>query len=129
MYEWQFCNLQQSKDDFSCEKIFLLDDSIRFVGVFSTDGPLLDLKYRDNINPLLSDDVLKNSVKRTALRHNSRCEDAGDMGMPLYTVTSYENVKRVTIPMDDKLLLLVSFERNKDEVKIINKILKNISKN
>ena len=44
------------------------------------------------------------------------------------TLTSYENVKRVTIPMDDKLLLLVSFERNKDEVKIINKILKNIFK-
>lgn len=119
----------ESKDDFSCEKIILLDDSIRFVGVSSTDGTLLDLKYRDSINPLLSDDAFKNSVKRTALRHNSRCEDVGDMGMPLYTVTSYENVKRVTIPMGDKLLLLVSFERNNDEVKIINKILKNISKN
>jgi hypothetical protein len=119
----------EPKDDFSCEKIILLDDSMRFVGVSSTDGNLLDLKYRDNINPLLSDDVLKNSAKRTALRYNSRCEDVGDMGMPLYTVTSYENVKRVTIPMDDKLLLLVSFERNKDEVKIINKILKNIFKN
>ena len=47
----------------------------------------------------------------------------------LCTLTSYENVKRVTIPLDDKLLLLVSFERNKDEVKIINKILKNIFKN
>ena len=58
---------------------------MRFVGVSSTDGNLLDLKYRDNINLLLSDDVLKNSAKRTALRYNPRCEDIGDMGMPLYT--------------------------------------------
>ena len=75
----------EPKADFSCEKIILLDDSIRFVGGSSTDGNLLDLKYRDNINPLLSDGVLKNSVKRTALRYNSRYEDVGDMGMHLYT--------------------------------------------
>ncbi len=98
-------------------------------GVSSTDGNLLDLKYRDNINPLLSNDALKNSVKRTVLRYNSRCEDVGDMDMSLYTVTSYENVKRVTISMADKLFLLVSFERNKSEVEIIDKILKNIFKN
>ncbi len=53
---------------------------LRFAGVSSTDGNLLDLKYRDNINPLLSDDILKNIVKKTALQYNSRCEDVGDMG-------------------------------------------------
>jgi hypothetical protein len=49
--------------------------------------------------------------------------------MCLCTLTSYENVKRVTIPMDDKLFLLVFSEQNKDKTKIIKKILENISKN
>ena len=121
--------LSESIDDFSCEKILTLDYSIRFVGVCSTDGLLLDFKYRDDLNPLLSDNILKKAVKKTALRHASREENIGDMGMPLYTVTAYENVKRATIPFSDKLLLLISFERNKDETKIIKKILDYIPKN
>ena len=67
------------------KKIISLDDSIRFVGVSSIDGHLLDLKYGDDINPLLPDDVLKNIVKKITLRYNSRCEDVDDMDMPLYT--------------------------------------------
>lgn len=116
------------KDNFSCEKIISLDHSIRFVGVCSTGGLLLDSKYRDDTHPLLSDDMLKKSIKKSALRHVSRGENIGDIGRPLYSITSYENVKRATIPLDDELLLLVSFERNEDEVKIIKKILDNIHK-
>ena len=75
----------EAADDFSCEKIISLDNSIRFVGMASIEGHLLDLKYRDGISPLLSNEMLKNTVRKTASRHISRCEDVGDMGMPLYT--------------------------------------------
>ncbi len=115
-------------DDFSCEKIISLDPSIRFVGVCSTEGFLLDFKYRDDIIPLLTDDALKNAIKKTALRYVSRVEYMGDMGELLYTVSAYERVNRATIPLVEKLLLLVSFERNDDESKIIKKILEEISK-
>ncbi len=110
-------------DNFSCEKILSLDPSIRFVGVCSTDGFLLDSKYREDITPLLSDDMLQDAIRKIALRYGSRVEHMGDMGDLLYTISTYERVNRATILFVDKLLLLVSFERNDDESKIIKKVL------
>jgi hypothetical protein len=58
---------------------------MRFVDISFIDGHLLDLKMGDDINPSLSYDVLKNTVKKIVLRYNSSCEDVGDMDVPLYT--------------------------------------------
>ena len=43
----------EATDDFSCEKIIFLDNSIRFVGVASIEGHFLDLKYRYGIIPCI----------------------------------------------------------------------------
>lgn len=116
-------------EDFTCEDVINLDKSIRFVGVCSNEGHLLECKYKNDINPLLPDKVLNNAIKETTLRHNSRLKNIGDMGLPKYTITSYENVNRATIPFDEKLLLLVSFEKYANEIELMKKILAYIKKN
>jgi len=115
--------------DLDTELIFEISDSIRFVGVCTKGGQLLDAQYRSGINPLLTDSGLQFSVMKTAIRSITRDENNEDMGKPIYSVTAYENVKRVTIPFEKDLLLLVSFEKNQDESKIIRNILEILNQN
>ncbi len=109
--------------DLDFESIFEIDDSIRFIGVCTMDGRLLDAQYRNGVKPLLTDSGLQQSVVRTAIRSTTRKGDEGMMGPPLYSVTTYLHVKRATIPIDNELLFLVSFEKDVQENSIIPKIL------
>lgn len=117
-------NIYHSKlrRDFDPSKIFQVDKSIRFVGVCSKNGNLLEAEYRTGINPLISDNELQIAAMKSALRYSMRQDDEKDIGKIQYSVTSYENVKRVTIPFEEGLLLLISFERHKNEVEMISKI-------
>ncbi len=105
--------------DLDTELIFEISDSIRFVGVCSKGGQLLDAQYRFGINPLLTDSGLQFSVMKTAIRSITWDENNEDMWKPIYSVTDYENVKRVTIP----------FEKNQDDSKIIRNILEILNQN
>lgn len=109
--------------DLDFDLIFECSDSIRFVGICTTHGQLLDAKYRNGISPLLSDSGLQFSVMKSSIRHATRLDPEGNLGKPEYSITSYENVKRATIPIDSHLLLLVSFEKKADEGAIMKRIL------
>lgn len=45
----------------------------------------------------------------------------------MYSIASYENVKRATISLDKGMFLLVSFERNADDALIINKVMNELN--
>ena len=105
------------------ETIFESDSSIRFVGVCTLQGRLLDAQYRKGVTPLLSNQGLQFAAMRSAIRANTRIGDNEGIGNPIYSVTAYDNVKRATIPFGDGLLLLISFEKNQDESQIMKKIL------
>jgi len=109
--------------DLNFENIFECDKSIRFVGVCNTQGQLLDVQYRDGIVPLLSDRGLQFAAMKSAIRATTRIGDNEDVGNPICSVTTYENVKRATIPFGQDLLLITSFEKNQEESKIMEKIL------
>ena len=130
----QICTMQEArpddntydskiKNDFDPSSIFELDKSIRFVGVSSKTGNLLEAEYRKGITPLISSRELQIAAMKSALRYSMDKDDEKEIGKIQYSVTAYENVKRLTIPFDKDLLLLISFERNKNETEIISKIL------
>ena len=109
-----------------CEEVLGLDDSIRFVGACSKQGQLIDVKYREGINPLLSDRELLYSIIKSVERLSDRKDSEDTLGPAIYSVTTYANVKRATITTGNQLYF-VSFERNGNEYNIINKILKKIN--
>ena len=115
--------------DLDFDSIFEIDDSIRFLGVCTTDGRLLDAQYKNGVKPLLTDSGLQQSVVRTAIRSTTRKGEEGLIGKPEYSITKYPNVKRATIPLNDELLFLVSFEKEMDETKLIPKILNSLHQN
>lgn len=87
----------KTSEEFSLEKIFSVDESIKFVGVCSVQGNLVDTQYREDKTPMLSNMQLVIAVMQAAIRHNTRVYPQRNIGKPLYSATPYENVKRATI--------------------------------
>lgn len=119
--------LDKQNMELKCQEVLSLDRSIRFVGVCSNEGKLLNIKYRDQIHPLLSDKELLYSIIKSVERYTSRKYSEEKLGPPRYSITAYENVKRATIPVKEGLVF-VSFEGNGDEFAILKKILYQIKK-
>lgn len=122
-------NSQSLVHDLDFEIIFESVPAIRFIGVCTIQGKLLDAQYRSGVTPLLSDRGLQFAAMKSAIRATTRIGDNEEIGNPIYSVTAYDNVKRATIPFEENLLLLVSFEKNQEESKVMEKILEILHKN
>lgn len=109
-----------------CSELLKLDSAIRFVGVANEMGVLVAAKFREGLQPLLTSEELRSSVIKAALRMKTREDHEPNLGRTLYTFTSYEKVKRVSISLDDSRLslLMASFDVTADHDSIIlNKML------
>jgi len=91
-----------------CSEVFNLDKNIRFVGIF--DGHFSIIKLRDGLQSLLTPEETKNSLIDTYSRWKTRQGLSKKLGKPLYAMAEYEKVKRITIPLNDDGLILVSTE-------------------
>lgn len=106
-----------------CDEILSLDNSLRFVAMCSKEGKMLNVKYREDISPLLSEKELLYSIIKSVERNNVRKKSEEKLGQPIYSITAYTNVKRATIPINGGGLIFVSFEGNGDEYTILKKII------
>ena len=119
-------NLSETRN-FECSEILALDNSIRFVAMCSKKGKMLNVKYRNDVSPLLNEKELLYSIIKSVERNNTRKESEEKLGPSIYSVTAYANVKRATIPIKGEGLVFVSFEGNKNEFTILKKILGEIN--
>ncbi len=91
-----------------CNEVFKLDKNIRFVGIF--DGHFSIVKMREGLQSYLTSEETKNSLIDTYSRWRTRQGLSKKLGKPLYAMAEYEKVKRITIPLNDNGLILVSVE-------------------
>ena len=110
-----------------CNEILSLDNSIRFVAMCSKEGKMLNVKYREDITPLLNEKELLYSIIKSVERIDARKESEEKLGPSIYSVTAYANVKRATISVNGGGLVFVSFEGNGNEFTILKKILGQIN--
>jgi len=74
---------------------------------------MLNVKYREDITPLLNEKELLYSIIKSVERINVRKESEEKLGPTFYSVTAYANVKRVTIPVNGGGVVFASFEGHK----------------
>ncbi|MBM3910189.1 MAG: HAMP domain-containing histidine kinase [Thaumarchaeota archaeon] len=115
--------LKLTQEVIKCKRILELDKSIRYAGICTSDGTLVASEYKNEITPLINGTELDFAVKLSAIRAMERNVLSDKLGRPMYSIASYENVKRATISLDKGMFLLVSFERNADDALIINKVM------
>ena len=109
-----------------CKDTMDLDPSIRFSMVV-VDGVRRFGGYRYDVVGILDSDELTESIRHAYERMNGRFLVESELGKTRYAMAEYENVKRVTFPLDKKTLLLVSMDVKSKHSQIINLILKTIT--
>src|SRR5690606_39570038 len=98
-----------------CEQVVALDDTIRFAGIANKLGKIIASAYRSGLVPLLSKEETERTIPQYLLRLSPSPELENKLGRPVYSVTTYEKIKRAIIPLHDsygntRSLLLVSFD-------------------
>lgn len=107
-----------------CKDILNLDPKIRFAGVCDESGEIKYGGQREGIKNLLSSDETKRSNLQALARWGLRNSLASKIGKGRYAMAEYEKIKRITVPLENYHLLLVTTELETDHGKIIDNILK-----
>ena len=86
---------------------------VRFTAVCAKNGDIEWSSQRDNISNIIPLEETKASIKRAADSWQDRghiSEQGAGRGM--YTITAYEKIKRITIPLDDEHILFISNDKS-----------------
>ena len=82
---------------------------VRFTAVCSKDGEIEWQSKRDNVTNIVSLEDTKESIKRAAESWKAREElSKSGTGRGMYTITAFEKIKRITIPLEDDHILFIS---------------------
>jgi len=112
-----------------CDKIMALDSLIRFAAILNQKGEKIAGGTRKNISSMLSPDEVQMSMYYASRRWDSRGKLSHRIGDVKYSMTAYEKVNQITIPIDKKNLLLLSTEPSAKPLEIIDKVFELIKNN
>lgn len=113
-----------------CKNAFELDPQIRYIGVLNNKGKLLCDRYKEGIDKLLNSEEIAMSFHYTLQRRENVSNLAHKIGHEKFSITEYEKITLISIPLNENELFLLSIEPNADYSEIINKttsLIKNYS--
>jgi hypothetical protein len=86
---------------------------VRFTAVCSKNGDVEWSSQRDNVTNIIPLEETKASIVRAAesWRERAHLSEIGT-GRGMYTITAYEKIKRITIPLDDDHILFISTDNS-----------------
>jgi len=101
------------------------DENIRYATICNKDGEFQISREKKGLERYLSPEETIESLKNAskAWRH-SRAPLFKKIGKGLYTLTTYEKLKRITIPLENEFLLLVTMDNTGTLNKSIDRIVK-----
>ena len=88
------------------------DSSIRFAAISNTSGKILWHSKRDDTERMIPLSETKKTLQREGSDWIDRCklEDRNNLGRAMYHITSFEKIKRITLPIDAFHLLFISVD-------------------
>ena len=106
-----------------CKDILNVDPKIRYAGICDDTGETKYGGQRQGVQNLLSPEETKRSNLQALARWSLRNSLAPKIGKGKYAVAKYEKLKRITIPLENHHLLLITTEIEADHQKIIDNVL------
>lgn len=103
--------------------ILNLDPKVRFAGICDDTGEIKYGGQREGIQNLLSADETKKSNLQALARWGLRNSLAPKTGKGRYAMAEYEKIKRITVPLENDHLLLITTEVEADHAKVIDSVL------
>ena len=108
--------------------ILKLNPKIRFSGVYHTGNVKLFEKVQDGVTRLFNPEKTKDTFIHAYMRWKTRQHDSSVIGEPVYTMTKYSKINRLTIPCSSQSLLMVNTEPDLEPHEIIDNVIKLIEK-
>jgi len=106
------------------DTIIGLDENIRFATVCNMSGKIEATKERDGVEKYLTTEETEESLKQACNAWIfARTPHFKKIGKGLYTLSAYEKLKRVTVPLEDGFLLLATMDNTGGQGQVLDKIL------
>ena len=109
--------------------IMKIDPDIRYVAIQNDRGEKICGDFRESIDPMLNEEELKMMHYYASQRWQTRKNIEHKIGNNRYAMAEYDKLKRITVPLDKKHLLILTTEIKTDHTKVIDKILEIILAN
>ena len=106
-----------------CKKIRELDSRVRFAGVANSKGEMVAGGPKDNVEQILTNDEVGMSIHYALQKRDLYTNLAYKIGHEKSSITEYEKVTLISIPLNSQELCLVSTEPRADYLKIIDYVL------
>ncbi len=97
-----------------------LDQNIRFVAIH--DGQF-KAKYRTETVGFFEDEEIKSSLAEAQNRWDSRKKLSFKIGEPKFAMAQYGKINRITIPLDNDGLILITTELDVDIYQLVDKVI------
>lgn len=104
------------------KKTLDLDPQVRFAGVANNKGELVRGEQKDDVEKLLTDDDVKMSIHYALQKRDLYTNLAYKIGDETSSISEYEKVTMITVPINSSELFLVSTEPRADYLKIIDAV-------
>ena len=107
------------------------DSQVRFAGVVNSKGVIVAGGQKENIERLLSDDDVKMSIHYALQKRDLYTNLAYKIGYEKSSITEYDLVTMISIPLNSRELFLISTEPRAEYLKIIDRVysLLNLAEN
>ncbi|PBO85989.1 MAG: hypothetical protein COA77_00145 [Thaumarchaeota archaeon] len=108
--------------------IIKLNPKIRYAGIYHTGNVQIWEKLQQGITRFFDKEKTNDTLIHAYMRWRTRQHDASIIGQPLYSITKYAKINRLTIPVNSKALLMINsepeFELQEIVVNLIELIVK-----
>lgn len=111
------------------EDVLNIDSSIRYAAIQNNNGEKIYGGFREGISPILSDEELKMMHYYASQRMNTRKNIEHKIGNTKYAMAEYDKLKRLSFPIDEKHLLMMTTEVSTNHTNVISKVLELLQKN
>ena len=108
--------------------IIKLNPKIRYSGVYQTGSIQVWEKIQKGITRYFDKEKTNDTLIHAYMRWRTRQHDSEVIGQPMYSITKYAKINRLTIPANNKALLMVNSEPDLELQDLIDDIIKLIAK-
>ncbi len=91
------------------DNVMNTDHHIRYATICDMEGKELGTVVREGVTPLLSDEEHKETLRYAVNAWKTRAKFAPKIGNGKYVLAVYEKLRRMTMPIGDKYMLLITW--------------------
>ena len=104
------------------DRVMDCDPYVRFAAISDMNGNIIDSKTKLGISNFLPVQEMDSSIKRAVDSWKSRNKVDNYLGQGRYVLAVYDNVKRITVRIDDEHIMLVALDNRGGQKDLVERI-------